>query len=174
MRQRGLRVALKNILHGRVIAKGLMWAVVEFQVSERWGDVLDGPVAVVEGVELLLVGAVSSFGEGVELGRMRRSGEEPDASSRQAVSKSAWNSDPLSTWMARTGKGHRVWRASRMRVAVLAVAREAMSRVSHRETTGLRLGEGGGRWCPGGGGHRGPWGGSPLGCVRRRDGGRGV
>ena len=42
--------------------------VVEFVVSESWGDVLDGPVAVVEGVELLLVGAVSTFGEGVELG----------------------------------------------------------------------------------------------------------
>ncbi len=91
-------------------------------------DLRDGPREVPDLVELLRVGARSLGDRG---GRTKRRMPR----SWQTRSNCAWNSEPPSTWMARTGKGIRVWITSRKRAAAVAGAGVCTSRTSQRETT---------------------------------------
>jgi hypothetical protein len=68
-------------------------------------EIVDAAGQFVGLVELVSPGAVASLDRAVHLRAARRQDVEGDALAWQAVSNSAMNSEPPSTWMAFTGKG---------------------------------------------------------------------
>src|SRR4030042_898108 len=94
-----------------------------------------GPGEVSHLVELLGVGSVGPFYVAVEFGGAGGNTKRRIPRCWQASSKTAWNSEPPSTWMARTGKGVRSSRLSRKRLAAGAVARLATIKTSQRDNT---------------------------------------
>ena len=119
------RVVLEKIATRALRAKGLVRAfrvVTALSPPRRRRQRCCRPLLVVELVERLLVRAVCALHVAVELGRVGRRDEQPDARSEQACSNSPWNSEPPCTWTALSWNGSRASSVSRKRVALAAVA----------------------------------------------------